>query len=214
MATTATTPMSAVERRLAWILIATLTLWATEGVHGISPAWIGLAAAATCLLPRIGVIGADAFNAINHSTVLYIAALLGVVAIIADAGLGAVAGKQILAALPLHGDANGWNFVLLTLLALSISLIGSANAVGPIYTTLATELVQATHLPLMSVLMIQVLGFSTIVFPYQAPPVIVALGLGRVSIRDATRLSIRLALLSLLVLLPLDYLWWRLLEMI
>jgi len=113
--------------------------------------------------------------------------LLGVVAVIADSGLGAIAGKQILTSLPLLSHADGWNFAMLTLLALGISLVGSANAVGPIYTTLATDLVQATHLPLMSVLMIQVLGFSTVVLPYQAPPIVVALGFGKVSIGDATR---------------------------
>lgn len=207
-------PMSAAERRLALILAATLALWVTEGLHGIAPAWVGLAAAVTCLLPRLGVVGSDTFNAVNHSTVLYVAALLGVVAVIADTGLGATAGKFILASLPLQKDANAWNFALLTLLSLGISLVASANAVGPIYTTLATELVRATDLPLMTVLMIQVLGFSTVVFPYQAPPIIVALGLGKISMSDATRLSVRLALVTLLVLLPLDYFWWRFLGMI
>lgn len=207
-------PMSAAERRLAVILIATLGLWLTEGVHGLAPAWVGLAAAVVCLLPGVAVIGPEAFNDVNHRTVLYVAALLGVVAVISETGLATSLSKAVLSFLPLRAGENAWNFVLLVLLSLAISLVASANAVGAIYTALANDLVQATGLPLNTVLMIQVLGFSTVLFSYQAPPIAVAIGLGKVSVLDASRLGVRLAILTLLLLLPLDYLWWRLLGVI
>jgi len=206
--------MSAAERRLAVILTATLGLWLTEGWHGLAPAWVGLAAAIACLLPGLGVIGAEAFNDINHRTVLYVAALLGVVAVIADTGLGAAFSRSVLAILPIRPAENAWNFGLLILLSQAISLVASANAVGAIYTALAGDLVNATGLPIMTVLMIQVLGFSTVTFAYQAPPIAVAIGLGKVSASDATRLGLCLTIVTVLVLLPLDYLWWRLLGVI
>jgi di/tricarboxylate transporter len=206
--------MSAEERRLSVILVATLGLWLTEGLHDLAPAWVGLAAAVVCLLPRLGVIGPDAFNSVNHRTVLYVAALLGVVAVVAETGLGEAFAKLVLAVLPLRTGEAAWNFALLVLLSLSISLVASANAVGAIYTALAPDLVEATGLSLTAVLMIQVLGFSTVVFPYQAPPIVVTIGLGKISVADATRLSVRLALLTLLLLVPLDFLWWRLLGVI
>jgi len=61
------------------------------------------------------------------------------------------------------------------------------------------------------VLMLQIPVFSTVFLPYQSPPMMIAMHLGGVSIKDGTRLCIALAAITLLILLPLDYCWWRLL---
>jgi di/tricarboxylate transporter len=52
-------------------------------------------------------------------------------------------------------------------------------------------------------------GFSTLLLPYQAPPVVVGMQLAHLKVRDALRLTIPLALISIVVLIPLQYLWWR-----
>jgi hypothetical protein len=59
--------------------------------------------------------------------------------------------------------------------------------------------------------MVQVIGFSTTILPYQAAPIVVALQLGGVSTASATRLSLLLAAITFLVLVPLDFLWFALL---
>ena len=69
----------------------------------------------------------------------------------------------------------------------------------------------ALIVPLRSVLMTQVLGFSTIVLPYVSAPLVVGMQLGGERLRHATRLCLWLAVPSFLILWPLDYLWWRLL---
>jgi anion transporter len=206
-------PMSPAERRLGVLLVATLGLWLTEGLHGIAPAWVGLAAAVICLLPGIGMLSPDAFNSINHRTLLYVAALLGVVTVISETGLGGSFAKIVLAVLPMRVGADAWNFGLLVLLSFCISLVASANAVGAIYTALADDLMLATGFPLMTVLMIQVLGFSTVAFAYQAPPIMVTVGLGNISPSAVPRLGVRMAVVTFAVLVPLDYFWWRFLGM-
>jgi di/tricarboxylate transporter len=207
-------PMTLPEYRLAVVMIATIGLWLTESIHGIAPPWVGLAAATACLLPGLGVVGPDAYNAINHRTLLYVAALLGVVTVIAETGLGSSFAKLVLAVLPLHPGNDMWNFALLVLLSFSISLVASTNGVGAIYTSLAAGLAQATGLPLISVLMIQVLGFSTVAFAYQAPPIMVAVGLGKITPSSVARLGVRLTIATFLILMPLEFLWWRLIGMI
>jgi hypothetical protein len=54
-----------------------------------------------------------------------------------------------------------------------------------------------------------VVGFTTAVLPFQAPPVLVGVHVSGLRLHRFLRMSVPLALVSLLLLLPLDYLWWR-----
>ena len=80
-----------------------------------------------------------------------------------------------------------------------------------VMTPLAGDLAAASGLPLEAVLMIQVLGFSTILLPFQSAPLVVATQLGNESLLATQKLLAVLAVVTFLVLLPLDWLWWRLL---
>lgn len=80
-----------------------------------------------------------------------------------------------------------------------------------VLTPLAPELAQTTGFSPNAVLMTQVIGFSTILFPYQVGPLIVAMGLAGESTRPLLKITLSLFVITLLILLPLDYLWWKLL---
>jgi di/tricarboxylate transporter len=202
-------PWSGEERRLSAILIGTLLLWGTDSLHHVSPAWIGLGAALLCMAPRVGVLPPEAFNTVNFRTVFYIAALLGLVAVITSTGLGAAIGQGLIAVAPFSPEAPGRDFGLLVGLSTILSLLTTANGAPALYTALADDLARQTGLTLDTVLMAQVLGYSTVLLPYQAAPVVVACELGQVPLKYATRLSLASGVLSLLLLGPADYVWWR-----
>jgi di/tricarboxylate transporter len=203
-------PMSREERRLAGLLLATLALWMTDAVHGVPPAWIGLAAACLCLMPRVGVLSGDEFAAgVNIRTCLYIAGILGFAAFVARTGLGDRVGAALVAVLPLDPARPGASFASLVGLATLLNFAVTANGIPALFTPLARLLAEGSGLPLATVLMVQVIGYATPLLPYQAAPIVVAMGLGRVPARDGARLCLAVAAVTFAVLAPLDYLWFR-----
>ncbi len=204
-------PLSQKELRLSAIIVVTLALWMTDSVHHIQPAWIGLAAATVCLLPGIGIIDAAAFTSINFRTVFYVAGLLGLVATVDYTGLGRELGKFLLSVVPFSVGATFGNYLALVGLTSSLSIVATANGEPALFTPMARDISASTGFDLVTVIMVQVVGFSTVFLPYQAPPIVVAAELGGASARAATKLAIVVAVLSILVVVPLNFVWWRLL---
>lgn len=205
-------PMSREEKRLAWLLAVVLTMWVTESWHGIGPAWTGLAAACVTLLPRIGFINGDEFSSgVNIRTCIYVAGILGLAITVTQTGIGSAVGDALLRVMPLDPANPFTSFLALTGITAALNFIMTANGVPALFTTLAQSFSDATGFPLLSVIMIQVLGYSTPLLPYQASPIVVAMALGKVPARAGMLLCLALAVVTYLVLLPLDYAWFSVL---
>ncbi|EGD3971269.1 anion permease [Salmonella enterica] len=208
----ASAPMSRNEKRLAWMLTVVLMMWVTESWHGIGPAWTGLAAAVVTMLPRIGFISGDEFaSGINIRACIYVAGILGLALTVTQTGIGNAVGETLLHVMPLDTQKPFTSFLALTGITTALNFIMTANGVPALYTTLAESFAAATGFPLLSVIMIQVLGYSTPILPYQASPIVVAMALGKVPAKAGMLLCLALAAVTYLVLLPLDYAWFRVL---
>ncbi|WP_318376045.1 SLC13 family permease, partial [Enterobacter sp.] len=187
-------PMSRQEKRLAWLLAVVLIMWVSESWHGIGPAWTGLAAACVTLLPRVGFITGDEFaSGVNMRTCIYVAGILGLAITVTQTGIGSAVGGALLHVMPLDPDNPFTSFLALTGITTALNFIMTANGVPALYTTLAQSFADATGFPLLSVIMIQVLGYSTPLLPYQASPIVVAMALGKVPARAGMLLCLALA---------------------
>jgi di/tricarboxylate transporter len=122
-----------------------------------------------------------------------------------------VIGDALLRVAPLDPAAPARSFATLIGVTSALSFVVTANGVPALFTPLAHSFADASGLPLLTVLMVQVIGFSTPFLPYQAAPLVVAMGMGRVPFRAGLRLSLALAAITFLVLAPLDYGWFALL---
>jgi di/tricarboxylate transporter len=208
-APTAATALTPSEIRLSILLAITLVLWFTDTIHGIAPAWIGLAAACICLLPGIGFLTSDEFAAnANFRTLIYIAAILGLAAVVTKSGLGEIVGNAMIRIAQLDPSAPFRSFASMIGISTLLNFLVTANGVPALYTPLAQPLANASGFPLLTVIMIQVIGFSTVVLPYQAAPIVLGLELGHISAASAVRLSLMLTLITFLVLVPADYFWF------
>ncbi len=202
--------MSAQQRMLAVVLVVMLSLWLTDFVHHISPAWIALGGAFLLLLPGVGVVTAEQFNTkINFGSLFFVAGIIGLGATIQHSGLGGMLGSVLISHLPLNPDSAFAGFMSLSVASTLTGLLTTLPGVPAVLTPLAQEMAQASGLSLQAVVMLQVVGFSTMIFPYQAPPVVMALQLAGESPLRVLKPIALLALVSYFVLLPLDYLWWR-----
>lgn len=206
----AVVPLSSEEWRLTVILLGAFVLWATDVSHGIRPGWIALAAGLLVILPKVGVIPMSSFNDnIRYGPYFYIGALLGMGAVITHTGAGAALGAVVFPMLGLEQGADFRNFMVLTLLS-SVACLVTTNPVQPgLLAPLATQIAQATGWSLESSLMTAALGFSNTLLPYAVPPLVVGMQLAGIGLRDAARYTVTLATASLVILVPLDFLWWR-----
>ena len=207
----ATSPLTRYEWMLSIVLVVTLGLWLSDVWHGIDPAWIGLGAAVFCLLPPVGLVSEEGFQQVQLSLLIYLAGILGLGSVVAHSGLGDALGKLLLTVTGLAPGSDWYNFVALVLVSTGVGLFTTAAGVPAVMSPLAGDLAQAVGWPVLTVLMTQVIGFSTILFPYQAPALVIAMERGDISLKTGLRLVMMLAVLSLVVLTPLNYLWWQLL---
>lgn len=203
-------PLSSSEIMLSIILSITLLLWGTDFLHGVSPAWVALAAALVCMLPFTGVFPKGVFNqGINFGPFFYVAGVLGIVAVIGKTGLSDIFGSRLIDLLGFQPGHDMRNFFSLVLVSNALCPFTTAPGVVAVMAPLSAKLSAATGFPLMTVLMTQVIGFSNLILPYHIPPVVIGLHLGGVSARDGARLTLPLAAVSIFILLPVNYLWWQ-----
>lgn len=202
-------PMSGEEKRLAGILVAALAMWATDFLHGIHPGWIGLAAGVLCILPRVGVLPAAAFNdRIKYGPYFYIGSVLGLGAVITDTGLAHALGRAVLPVLDLRPGWDLVNFVLLSVMSTLAGMLTTNPAQAGLTVPLAEPIAQAIGWPLKAVVMTFAVGVTTVVLPYMVPPIVVGLRLAGVGFRVAARFTLALAAIGLPLLLV-NFAWWR-----
>jgi di/tricarboxylate transporter len=164
-----------------------------------------------CLLPGINLVSVQSLNEkIPLGTLLYVGAVLGVGAIMDSSGLAAVLADLLLAVAPLAPGRDLGNSATIVgfamLVALATMLPGLMAAMAP----LCGRIAEAAGMPVSTVLHLQAWAYSTPILPYQGPPLVIGLQMSHVAIGPATRVCLATAAITVAVLFPLDYFWWRL----
>ncbi len=197
------------ERTMAFLLAAALALWATDFLHHISPAWIALGVGTICILPFVGIVAPKTFNEqVSLAPLVYVAGMLGIGAVIAGTGVGDYVAVHALEVLQLQPGDHARTFASITGLSTLLAMLTTQPGVAAVLTPLAGTLAEAADLPIPAVLMMTVVGYTTVVLPYQTPPLVIAMQLGQVPMSAGNKLCLTVLAVTLLVLLPLDYLWW------
>ena len=202
-------PPSADEKRLGLFLALALIAWMTDFVHEVSPAWVALSVALACMLPIVGVLPRTIFAGnINFVPIFLTAAILGVGALVAHVGLGDVIGRELRAAVEFKPDDDLATYSSVVLIDVLIGLLVTAPGIPAVMVPLSAGIADAAGLPVKTVLMMHAVGYSTYILPYQMGPVLIAGALCNVSNAILTRLCLVIGVLTLIFLVPINYLWW------
>ena len=205
-----TTTLSKEEKILTIILIGALGLWVSDFIHGISAAWVAMGAALLIFIPRLNLAPPDAISEkIDYGSIFYVAAVLGLSVVLSNTGLAALAGRAFLAVFPFSQGADALNYGLLSAVSTFIPLLVTNPGVPAVLSPLAQEFALNTGLSIEAVLMTQVIGFTNVILPYQASPIIIAMAMGGVKMVEGAKLTLAITLIGFLVLIPLNYFWWQ-----
>ena len=195
------------------MLALTLTIWSLDSLHGIAPAWVGLAAAVICLLPFVGILDLKQvpFNAV-FSVILYVAAVLGVGGVMTASGAGEALSRFIVDSLPLAEANDALRLAMLTFAATVTALVTTMPVAPAVTAPFFGEIAAVTSWSVEAVGMSQVLGYATPLLPYQLPPLMMAIAMTGIAMRDATRVLIVLAITTSPLMLVAAPFWWGFLD--
>jgi di/tricarboxylate transporter len=197
------------QKRLAVLLLCTLVMWGTDSLHGISAAWIGLAAAVICMTPVIGVISAQVFNTLNFGPWFFVAGAIGLGAVVRESGLVNDLWQGLSSIIPLASLSAPLQYASLVVMTMVIAVLSTLPAMPSIFTPMAAAVSQTIGWPVDATILAQVPAFVLFMFPYQAPPIIIGIAMLGVPVRQAMKLLVSHTFTGLLILVPLHYLWGR-----
>ncbi len=201
---------------LLWVLAA-LLLWTTDFIHQIDPAWVALAVVVGLSLPVIGDVldARDISTGINWPIIFFVVGALAIGSVGRLTGMSDWLAASLLPAVP---PQNPYAFAALiggsTMLIHMLlgSALASMSIVAP---PMVHYAVSAGWSPLVPALLVYTAVSTHYILPFQHVSILLGLGeTGGYSNRHVLMYGLPLTLVTLVVLIPIEVTWWRLLGLL
>ena len=101
------------------------------------------------------------------------------------------------------------NYITITSSMALSGMFLTQPTVPAIFTPLASQLSSFSGFDLNEIFMMEVAAFSTIILPFQAPPIIIGLALANIKQTKILKILLILTIISILFLYPLQYYWMK-----
>jgi anion transporter len=204
---------SPLEKKSALLMLIAVGLWATDFLHHISPALIGLGVGLFAALPRLGVLDMEDLKRLNYLPVFFVAAAVSMgEVLVSTKALDVLTGIMFTWMEPLVTNVYSstlvlyWTaFVYHIFLASEVSMLGTSI---PLLMNFAK-----THgLDPLALGMIWTFASGGKIFVYQSAVVIVGYSYGYFDGRDMLRIGICLTIVESIILLLLVPFYWPLIS--
>jgi solute carrier family 13 (sodium-dependent dicarboxylate transporter), member 2/3/5 len=195
-------PLSAAGRITLVVIAATVLLWITSGIHGLTPGAVALLAAAA--LTAIGVLDQRDVNTIDWNILILMWGALSLSVAVERSGLGAEVARFDLSVLP---GGNWAPPIVVAGLAMTLSTFMSNTAAAALLVPMVLALPVADNEQL-AILAALACSFA-MAMPVSTPPNAIAYGTGAIPLRTMVRAgtvasvtAVALMLLGYRILLP------------
>ena len=201
--------MSARELHAIVLLMITLLFWFTDSIHHIAPGWVGLGFTLAYFLTSPAEQLARFTATVKMDLLWFIAAIIGLTALVNHLGVRI---PDDLALASLRESPFG-AYLVLSAMSIVLCFAVTSNAEPALFVPVVSRmLAQAAHLKVG--LLSQVMGYGTTFLPYQSPPIVFGNELARLDRRAAIQYCLVTAVLGVLLVIPINALWWRLIGLL
>lgn len=201
--------LSIQEKKVIFLLGLAVFLWVLDFWHHVHPTYIAMFIGLLYFVPHWGIFEFKTICLINYPILFYLGAMFGLSATLQVTHLN----DQVVSLIQNHIDFRyyGWFFFHYSFFLLTVvfSFLTDTAAEAAVITPLLIQIAQTTDYPVLPAVFSMSVAYSNPFFPYQATPLILAYSFRWMSLGQTLKITVALAALTLLVLMPLTLLYWR-----
>ena len=202
------TTISKDEKIVSIVLGIMILLWITDFIHHLNVSFIAILGVLILANPSIGIIKEKNLKNLNFPLLLFVATLISFGNIISS-NLFIKESLQEIISIYDFSHNSFLNYMFITLSSTFTAVLTTQPTIPALFTPIAQHLADITNFTLDQILMMQVVGFSTVLFPFQAPPIMIAIQLAKIKYKEVIKILLVLGFISIVFLYPLNYLWWK-----
>lgn len=207
-------PLDARQRRSLAILLVGVALWATDSLHHVPPVYVGLVLVVLYTLPGWGPLQFAQLRQVNFPFLFYIAALFSVGTALEKSGLDQRFVTAISELLDIGGRSWLEQHLAITWMTVLLNFLMDNAAVAGVLTPVMVELGRAHHLGAVPVALSVAMAAGLVFLPYQSAPFMTTYSFRRLGMGQMAVCMVSISLLTLLLLCPLNVIYWRWLGLI
>jgi len=196
------------EAKALALLLSGMVGWATDALHHVHPVIIGLGLSILCMTPRIGPLNADSLRKVNFPIIIYIGAVFALGDAFVASGVSERLAEEFASWLNLDGRPVMAQLATISYVVTPFNFLIDTAVVGGVLTPSLLELGAASGLTPLQVGLSVGVGTGMVFMPYQGAPFMIAYAYGYVSMRQFVLTMMLICLVNLVVLVPLNLIYW------
>ncbi len=205
-------PLSAMEKRAAFLMVLATGLWVTDFIHHIPAAMIGMGVGLLAVMPRIGILDIEDVRKVNYLIIVFVGAAISTGDILRETGALKVLTDSAFGWLQPFIVANAWISTTVLYWTAFIYHLFLGDEISMLATSIPV-LMQAAHthgVDPLTLGMVWTFSAGGKIFLYQTAVLIVGYSYGYFSPKDMLRLGLALTVIEFFLLLLVVQFWFPL----